>query len=116
MLGTFHTVHAFPVVDHENITMGGSGQMLLVKSEAEIEEYVNSTFPEMLRSHVNPYDYLLARGYNATGMAVLSYLKSHKILGMLSIALSTYITNSLQDFCGEKIEPLSCYKFTYFSL
>ena len=83
----------------------GSGKFLLVNSEAEIEEYVNRTFPEMLRSSVNPDNYLREKGHNATGMAILPYLQSHKIRGMLSKAFGTCSTHKLQDFCGEKVAP-----------
>ena len=108
MFGIFHTIRAFPTADHENKAMGGSSKLLPVKNVAELEEHVNNNFPEMLRSHLNPSDYLLAKGYSPTEIAILPYLHNHKLLGnslYLIFYISTFVcnikhpVNTLHKFC-----------------
>lgn len=69
---------AFPLADKSNT----NGTLLMIANGVEIEEMVNKTFPEILRSGVNPYEYLKMRGYNITGTAILPFITNQNTHGM----------------------------------
>eukprot|EP00112_Aurelia_sp_Birch-Aquarium-sp1_P000269 Seg1021.8 transcript_id=Seg1021.8/GoldUCD/mRNA.D3Y31 product="hypothetical protein" protein_id=Seg1021.8/GoldUCD/D3Y31 len=64
----------FPIILRSRLRTNGP-RLLKVSSTAEIEREVNQTFPKMLLSNLNPYEYLKQHGHgNVTGLDILPYL------------------------------------------
>ena len=49
-------------------------QILKYGTASEVDQEINSTFPEILRSKVSPYEYLRLRGLNVSGLDIIPFL------------------------------------------
>ena len=66
---------ALPVAVDTKVAAGNSTmKIVMVDNDTEIDAIVSKSFPEILRSDVNPFEYLRARGYNTTTAALLPFL------------------------------------------
>ena len=60
-------------------------RIMRVSSTAEIQNEINKTFPKVLLSNLNPYEYLRQQGHgNVTGLEILPHLFLDQIPGMLN--------------------------------
>ncbi|XP_065070266.1 uncharacterized protein LOC135695196 [Rhopilema esculentum] len=61
---------ALPMQDSANKV----AKILKYGTASEVDQEINSTFPEILRSKVSPYEYLRLRGLNVSGLDIISFL------------------------------------------
>ena len=72
---------ALPMLNKRN----GAIKLLIVDNDIQVEEQINETFPEILRSNVSPDEYLRARGYNVSATAILPFLTNQQLTGKHSL-------------------------------
>ena len=71
----------FPII-LRGIPRTNGPRLIEVSNTAEIEREINRTFPKLLSSNLDPYEYLRQQGHgNVTGLDILPYLFLDQIPG-----------------------------------
>ena len=101
--GILHISSALPVANQNSgSTSDKTGEILVFESESQMEEYMKKTFPELLKSTVNPDELLMERASNVTGIEILPLSHSQHTQGMPTCKFAIvkiYNYNLYLNFC-----------------